>query len=364
MRWQLRPDVRHALAATRRLRGVVALGALLVVACGGEGSGPPTRIVIPAGAGFRAIADTLERTEMISLPRVFSLYASLRGVDRQVKSGTYILRRGSSWNRILDALAAGRGMVRGVTIPEGWSISQIAPQLARVLELSVDSVEAAVRDTALLRELDVPTPTVEGYLFPETYLFPVGTSARGAVRIMINEFEKRWKPEWDDRARALAMSRNDVMALAAIIEKEAKVPEERPVISAVYHNRLKKGMLLQADPTVQYALGHHVARVLFRDLEVDSKYNTYRYKGLPPGPIASPGVPSIEAALNPADVPFLYFVAHPDGHHEFRRTFAEHAKAVAMMKAVARAARLKAASDSAARALRPGAAPTGPRTRR
>ena len=145
---------------------------------------------------------------------------------------------------------------------------------------------------------------------------------------MVNEFEKRWKPEWDDRARELAMSRNDVMALAAIIEKEARIPEERPVISAVYHNRLKKGMLLQADPTVQYALGKHVARVLFRDLRIDSKYNTYRYPGLPPGPIASPGVPSIDAALHPADVPYLYFVAHPDGHHEFRRTLAEHAKAV------------------------------------
>jgi UPF0755 protein len=327
-------------------------------------SGPPTRVVIPAGVGFRAVADSLARANLISFPRAFGLYAAARGRDRNARPGTYILRRGSSWNRILDALAVGRGMVRSVTIPEGWSLAQIAPQIGRVLELPAESLEAAVRDTALLRELDIPSPTVEGYLFPETYLFPVGTSARGAVRLMVNEFERRWTPDWDERARALPMSRHDVLALAAIIEKEAKVPEERSVISAVYHNRLKKGMLLQADPTVQYALGRHVARVLFRDLAVDSKYNTYRYKGLPPGPIASPGTPSIEAALYPADVPYLYFVAHPDGHHEFRRTFAEHAKAVAMVRAVARAARVRAASDSAARALRPGAAPTGPRTRR
>ncbi|MEP7344232.1 MAG: endolytic transglycosylase MltG [Gemmatimonadaceae bacterium] len=335
----------------------------MATACG-NGSGPPTRVVVPAGVGFRTIADSLERTGMITFPRIFGLYAAARGRDRSVKPGTYILRRGSSWNRILDALAVGRGMVLSVTIPEGWAISQIAPQLARMLELPAESLEAAVRDTALLRELDIPTPTVEGYLFPETYLFPVGTSARGAIRLMVNEFERRWTTEQDDRARALAMSRHDVLALAAIIEKEAKIPEERPVISAVYHNRLKKGMLLQADPTVQYAIGQHVARVLFRHLELDSKYNTYRYKGLPPGPIASPGSPSIDAALHPADVPYLYFVAHPDGHHEFRRTFAEHAKAVAMVRAAARAARIRAASDSAARAPRPGAAPTGPRTHR
>jgi UPF0755 protein len=124
------------------------------------------------------------------------------------------------------------------------------------------------------------------------------------------------------------MSRHDVITLASIVEKEARLPEERAAISAVYHNRLKKGMLLQADPTVQYALGRHVERVLYKDLEIDSPYNTYRKPGLPPGPIASPGAASIEAALFPANVPYLFFVAHPDGHHEFRVTFAEHEKAV------------------------------------
>ena len=124
------------------------------------------------------------------------------------------------------------------------------------------------------------------------------------------------------------MSRNDVMSLAAIVEKEARRAEERPVIAAVYLNRLKIGMRLQADPTVQYALGQRVSRVLFKHLEVDSPYNTYRYAGLPPGPIASPGKPSIVAALFPADVPYRFFVAHPDGHHEFTTTFARHSAAV------------------------------------
>ena len=133
----------------------------------------------------------------------------------------------------------------------------------------------------------------------------------------------------------MAISRNDAMAMASIVEKEARKAEERPIISAVYWNRVKKGMKLQADPTVQFALPAHVERVFFKDLEVDSKYNTYRYAGLPPGPIASPGEASIVAALNPANVPYLYFVAHSDGHHEFRTTFAEHQRAIADVKRTA-----------------------------
>jgi UPF0755 protein len=149
-----------------------------------------------------------------------------------------------------------------------------------------------------------------------------------AVRVMIDRFQHVWQPEWNQRLQALGMSRNDVMALASIVEKEARVPEERPVIAAVYLNRLKAKMLLQADPTVQYALGRHVARVMYKDLAIESPYNTYRHVGLPPGPIASPGRPSIVAALNPANVPYRYFVAYPDGHHEFTTNFAKHTVAV------------------------------------
>jgi UPF0755 protein len=135
----------------------------------------------------------------------------------------------------------------------------------------------------------------------------------------------------------MAISRHDAMAMASIIEKEARKAEERPIISAVYWNRVKKRMLLQADPTVQYALPQHVERVLYKDLEVDSKYNTYKYPGLPPGPIASPGEASIAAALAPADVPYLFFVARPDGSHEFTETFGQHTKAIARSKAARRA---------------------------
>jgi UPF0755 protein len=141
---------------------------------------------------------------------------------------------------------------------------------------------------------------------------------------MVKRFEREWKPEWNTQLGALALNRNDIMTLASIVETEAKRPEERPVISAVYHNRLRKGMRLQADPTVQYALGKHSARIFYKDLAVESPYNTYRHAGLPPGPIASPGAASIVAALFPANVSYLYFVADSDGHHEFRTTLAEH----------------------------------------
>ena len=188
-----------------------------------------------------------------------------------------------------------------------------------------------------LDALDVPTPTLEGYLFPDTYVFPDGTTPRAAVRVMVDRFQRVWQPDWNQRLQELAMSRNDVMALASIVEKEARLPEERLVISAVYHNRLKRRMPLQADPTVQYALGRHVDRVLYKDLEIASAYNTYKHPGLPPGPIASPGLPSIEAALYPANVPYLFFVATPDGHHEFRTTFSEHREAIGEIRKARRA---------------------------
>ncbi|HYS70605.1 MAG TPA: endolytic transglycosylase MltG, partial [Gemmatimonadaceae bacterium] len=190
-----------------------------------------------------------------------------------------------------------------------------------------------VTDTALLARLDVPNKTLEGYLFPDTYAFPLGTTARQAVREMVYSFERRWRPEWDSSAVELKINRNDLVTMASIVEKEARVPEERPVIAAVYYNRLKRGMLLQADPTVQYALGHHVGRVLYKDLTIDSPYNTYVHKGLPPGPVASPGVASLAAAANPANVPYLYFVATRDGHHEFRMTLEQHTDAVREVRA-------------------------------
>jgi len=327
------------------LRAALAAGCFVLAACGQKPYGASTRVIIPRGASFAEAADSLSKANLVGWRKMFRVYARVTGGDRNIKPGTYLLRHGTPWKDIIGALHGGHGLVNTITIPEGYTISQITPLLAKTLKVRAESVEAAVRDTALLARLDIPTPTLEGYLFPDTYAFPLGTTASQAVHEMVYDFERRWKPDWDAKASALKINRNDLVTMASIVEREARVPEERPVIAAVYYNRLQKGMLLQADPTVQYALGHHVGRVLYKDLEVKSPYNTYIHKGLPPGPVAAPGVASLAAAANPANVPYLYFVASPDGHHEFRMTLQEHTSAIREVRGAqpARASSAKAA---------------------
>lgn len=305
-------------------------------------SGVAVRVIIPEASTFRAAADSLTRAGIIDWPRVFSVYARISGNDRELKPGTYLFRPNTPWRDVLTALTGGKGLVRSVTIPEGFSLAQITPVLASALDVPAESVLAAARDTALLNRLGVRMRTLEGYLFPDTYAFPEGTTARRAVIEMVRRFEREWESDWDQRLLALGRTRHEIVTMASIVEEEAKLAHERPVIAAVYYNRLRIGMPLQADPTVQYAHGRHRERVTYRDLTIDSPYNTYRYPGLPPGPISSPGGASIRAALFPANVRYRYFVAFPDGHHEFRTTLQEHN--------AARAARPD--SDSIARALR------------
>jgi UPF0755 protein len=308
----------------RRVPFGVALGVLLVASACGTPEGPAVRVIVPKHSSFAAAADSLHRAGIVGFPLAFRIFARLKGEDRRIKPGTYLLKHSTPWSDILSALNGGRGLVNAITIPEGFTLQQIVPLLAQRIRVPLDSVNAAVTDTAQLARLDIPTKTLEGYLFPDTYAFPEGTTARQAVGEMVKRFEREWKPEWDSLLTTMALNRNDIVTLASIIEKEAKRPEERPVISAVYHNRLRAGMLLQADPTIQYALGRHTPRILYKDLQVKSPYNTYTHAGLPPGPIASPGGPSLVAALFPANVSYRYFVADSDGHHEFRTTLQEH----------------------------------------
>lgn len=330
--------------------------ATVAAACGSRG-GPMQKVTIPKGASFRVAAESLAAHGLIGNARLFGIYAKLRGRDRSMRYGTYMLARGASWNELLYDLRRGRGIVHTVTIPEGYDLAQIVPLLAEVLEVSRDSLEMAVRDSTLRRQLDVPTPSLEGYLFPDTYTFPDQVTAHEAVAAMVHRFEALWKPEWNTRLDSLKLSRHDVVTLASIVEREVRRREEGPVVAAVYLNRLRTRMPLQADPTVTYALGKRPGRVYYRDLRVNSPYNTYRVLGLPPGPIGSPGFASLMASLHPAKVPYRFFVAHPDGHHEFRTTYREHLEAIRMVRAQARvdsatreANAVRAARDSAARA--------------
>lgn len=340
-------------SATRLVAGALVL---LGVACATP-KGPTVRVTIPRGATFRVAAESLAVRGLVSNARLFGVYAKLRGRDRSMRYGTYVLARGVSWNELLEDLRRGRGIVHAVTIPEGYGLAQIVPLLAEALEVPRDSLEAAVRDSSLRRELDIPTPTLEGYLFPDTYQFPDRITAREAVTAMVRRFERVWRPEWQGALDSLKLSRHDAVTLASIVEREVRRREEGPVVAAVYLNRLRSHMLLQADPTVTYALGKRPGRVTFRDLRVSSAYNTYRVLGLPPGPIGSPGLSSLEAAVHPARVPYRFFVAHPDGHHEFRVTYREHLEAIRMVRsaasndsAVRELNAVRAARDSAARA--------------
>jgi UPF0755 protein len=289
---------------------------------------------VPEGAGLRAVADTLAAHDVIGWPRLFELYVRVKGADSQVKAGTYDLPRGAGWSRSLDALVAGRVVTVAVTIPEGWTISQIAGRIAPIAEIPEDSVAQRLLDPALAESLKVPGPNLEGYLFPETYRFAQAVPAETIAAEMVARYREIWTPERVTALDSLGMTERELVTLASIIQSEARWEDEMPLISAVFHNRLRRPMRLQADPTVQYALESRQSRLLFSHIDsvADNPYNTYTHDGLPPGPIGSPGISAIDAALKPASVPYLYFVAGDDGRHEFSRTLREHNRAIQRLR--------------------------------
>lgn len=315
-----------------RARG---LSLLLLTAggCGPPAAGPPERVTVPPQASFRVVTDTLFARGLIRNKLVFRVVARIKGLDRSVQAGVYDLPRGAPMTDLLARLASGKTASARFTAPEGLAIPEIAVQAARQLAVPAESVVAAARDPAEVAALGLPGNSLEGFLFPETYTLPLGASARDLVRAMARNFKAAWRPEWDARLDSLRLSQLQLVALASIVEGEARADDEREVIAGVYHNRLRIGMALQADPTVQYALmlstGSRKPRLYSKDYRFDSPYNTYLRPGLPPGPVNSPGRRSIEASLHPARVPYLYFVAMPDGRHRFAATYGEHLRNVA-----------------------------------
>ena len=321
----------------RRLMPLVlcaALGASAACDRGIQQEGEPVRVRVPPGASFAEVTDSLAAKKIIQAPFLFRLYARVLGVDDEVKPGTYAFRPGTGWKSLLEDLRLGRILTYRLVIPEGWDLQRIAPRLASLTGMPAESVLAALADTAQAARFGVPGPTLEGYLYPATYTFPVDAPLDSVLASMVSVYKAMWTPDRRARADSLGLSEREVVTLASIIEKEAKVPEEMPLISAVYHNRLRIGYPLQADPTVQYALGAHRARLLNAHIDsvADHPYNTYRRQGLPPGPIASPSANALNAALYPADVDYLYFVARPDGRHIFTRSLAEHNRAKAAVR--------------------------------
>lgn len=318
-----------------RRRLAAGLTVTLLVGCGHHAGGPPTgttvELTVPEGASFSKVADTLKSRGLIGFPGLFSIYGRMRGDDHRIRAGRYSLAVGSSWNDILDTLVAGRVVTEAVTIPEGFRLTQIAARLAPIVKQPADSVLAQLTEPGADTLLGVPGPGLEGYLFPDTYLFAPGVDVGTVVHAMVARYHAFWTPQRRTRLDSLGMTERQIVTLASIVQAEARVVAEMPRIASVYDNRLHRGMLLEADPTVMYALGGQRERLLYAAIDsvADSPYNTYRHRGLPPGPIGSPGEAALEAALHPSGESYLYFVARPDGTHVFSRTLAEHNRNVA-----------------------------------
>jgi UPF0755 protein len=309
-----------------------ALFALSALYCG-DSSAQSARVILPTGSSFAAVTDSLAAHGVVRNRRWFKLLARVRGVDRSVHAGVYEFPAGTSEWTVLGMLAKGKKAALRFTVPEGLTIQDVAALASERLGIPEDSFIAAARDgKAASALLGITVPSFEGFLRPETYIVPADLQADELVRIMANGFKAEWKPEWDARLHTLKMSQLELVTLASIIEGEARADEERETIAGVYHNRLRIGMALQADPTVQYAIslqrGRRKTRLFQKDYQIDSPYNTYLNPGLPPGPVNSPSRRSLEAALYPANVRYLYFVAGPDGRHLFSRTYGEHLRAI------------------------------------
>jgi UPF0755 protein len=311
--------------AARKGSGVVLL-ALVLVGCGGVPHGDPVRFTIPRGSGVAAAADTLATRHIVSNGLSFRVYAQAKGLGKVMHPGIYEVRPGTAFGEIVRKLAVGDVVKERLVVPEGWTAAQIAARIAAFAGVPTDSVSSYLLSAATAAAMEVPGPTLEGYLYPATYVFPLGTPTTSVTKALVRRYRQVWTPALRERADSAGLSEREVVTLASIVEKEAKVWAERDTIAAVYRNRLRLGMPLQADPTVQYALGTHQVRLLYSHIRevADNPYNTYTHPGLPPGPIASPSEGSIRAVLDPAAVDYLYFVARPDGRHVFTKSLAQH----------------------------------------
>ena len=287
-------------------------------------------IQVTRGAGLRQIAGRLHEAGLIRHPLPFILYAKARRMAPRLQAGEYALRASMSPAEILDLLYRGRIMHHALTIPEGATLRDISALVAAKDMGSEQRVLELASDAAFIESLGLTVSSLEGYLFPDTYHVTRGMDEAALLTFMVRTFGQNYPAQIAAKAEALGLSQHDVVTLASLIEKEAQLDSERELIAAVFHNRLRRRMRLQCDSTVIYALGEAFKGNLTKaDLQIDSPYNTYRYAGLPPGPIANPGRRSIAAAVTPAAVKYLYFVAtRENGAHHFSNTLKEHNRAV------------------------------------
>jgi peptidoglycan lytic transglycosylase G len=285
-------------------------------------------VVIRAGDGFSGTAGRLADAGLNPHPFKFAALARLKGYDKRVRAGEYDLSRTMTPLQILEALIRGKDKLYRITVPEGYNLKQIAAAVARAGFGSEKDFLRAAEDKDRVAGYAVDGPTLEGYLFPDTYYFPRWAGPEQIIDRMVRRFQEIFTEEWRQRARAMGLTRHQVVTLASIIEKETGAAAERPLISSVFHNRMARGMRLETDPTVIYGIPDFDGNLTRKHLATPTPYNTYKIRGLPPGPIASPGSAALSAALYPADTRFLYFVSKRDTTHQFSTNFRDHNRAV------------------------------------
>ena len=313
--------------------GLLALAALFILGYVSgflltpyHGPSSVAEIEIRNGHTLARVAGELSDKRVISEPRLFVLWAQALGLDKKVRSGLYRFDAAVSPRHVLDRLVNGRGVVHKVTVPEGLTLREVGRLLDRRGLVTQAEFVAATGDAALLGRFGADS--LEGYLFPTTYHFRALATGEEIVKAMVAAFENTFTDEMEARAREIGLTRHELVTLASIIEKEGGTGGEWPLVSAVFHNRLKRRMRLQSDPTVIYGLKDFNGDLTREDLRTPTPYNTYKINGLPPGPIANPGLAAMTAALFPADVGYLYFVSRNDGSHYFSESLREHNAAV------------------------------------
>ncbi len=286
-------------------------------------------LIITPGATLKQISRDLKDLNLIKNASAFRLLANIRQKQTHIQVGEYQLNQSMLPIDILKSITSGKTVLHPITIPEGYRILEIAELLSKKISINKDEFIRESRNKDLIKNLKITSKSLEGYLFPETYHFSKHTSEKKIIQTMLNTFQQRMKTKKiQDQIQNSNMSLHEIITLASLIEKETGMNGERKHISSVFHNRLKRKMRLQTDPTVIYSIENFDGNIRKKDLNIDSPYNTYRYNGLPPGPIANPGIKSIVAALNPIKTNHLYFVSKKDGSHQFSSSLKEHNRAV------------------------------------
>ncbi len=293
------------------------------------GTSHPVQIVnIPPGIVFTQVSHLLHQSGLLGPEWFFRVLGRVQRVDRKIIPGEYELHAGMRPTELLAKLVKGEVYQHSVTIPEGYNVVQIAEILDQKGLADKHAILRLSRERTFIASLNIEAPTLEGYLFPDTYRFARDMPPEFIVKTFVSRFHEMVTPELHTQAKLMGMTLQEVLTLASVIEKETGLAKERSLVSGVFHNRLRRNIPLQSDPTVIYALEHFDGNIRKADLSVNSPYNTYRVRGLPPGPITNPGLASIQAALHPTPSDFVYFVSRNDGSHKFSETLAEHNKAV------------------------------------